>query len=66
MESDTLCNTLSDVEAKALLDMVADTVAAVKKEKYGKTLVDVKAKALVDTLADTPAQLEAKTVGETH
>lgn len=33
VESDTLCNTLSDVEAKALLDMVADTVAAVKKEK---------------------------------
>ena len=29
--------------------MVADTVAVVKNEKYGKTLVDVKAKELVDT-----------------
>ena len=46
--------------------MVADTVAVVKNEKYGKTLVDVKTKALVDTLADTRAQLEAKTVGNTH
>ena len=46
--------------------MVADTVAVVKNEKYGKTLVDVKAKALVDTLTDSRAQLEAKTVGDKH
>ena len=34
---------LSVVEAKALLDMLADTVGVAKKGKYCKKLVDVKA-----------------------
>ena len=55
--SKTLPNTLSDVDSKALLDMVADTVALSGNEKYGKTLVDV---------TDTRAQLEAKTVSDRH
>ena len=54
------------MEAKALLDIGADTVAVVENEKYSKTLFDLKAKALVDTLTDTRAQLKAKTVGVTH
>ena len=57
MVSETLRNTLSDVDSMALLDMVADTVALSENEKYGETLVDV---------TDTRAQLEAKTVGDTH
>ena len=54
------------MEAKALLEIGAATVAVVENEKYGKTLVDLKAKALVDTVTDTPAQLKAKTVGIRH
>ena len=57
MVSETLRNTLSDVDSMALLDMVADTVALSENEKHGETLVDV---------TDTRAQLEAKTVGDTH
>ena len=54
------------MEAEALLEMVADTVAVVENAKYGKTLGDVKAKTLVDRLADTREQLEAKAVVDTH
>ena len=44
VQSETLRNTLNDVEAKALLDVVAETVAVVENAKYRKTIGDVKAK----------------------
>ena len=47
VESETLRNTLTDVEDEALLDMVADTVRVVENEEYVKTLSDANAKALV-------------------
>ena len=36
MQRETLCRTLNDVQAKALLDIVVETVAVVENSKYDK------------------------------
>ena len=64
MEAETLFDTPGDVEAEALVDTLADTLAEVEAETLGVTLGDVEAEALVDTLADTPAEVESETLGD--
>ena len=65
MEAETLFDTPGDVEAEALVDTLADTLAEVEAEALGDTLGDFEAEAPVDILADTLAELEAETLGVT-
>ena len=46
-------DTLGDMEAKAMVDILADTIAEIEAETLGETLGDVETEALVDTLPDT-------------
>ena len=65
MEAETLFDTPGDVEAEALVDTLADTLAEVEAEALGDTLGDFEAEAPVDILADTLAELEGETLGVT-
>lgn len=51
--SETLSDTLSDVEAEALIDSVANAVAGVEFETIGEILSVVEANAQFSTLPDT-------------
>ena len=65
MEAETLGDTLSDVDAEALVDTLADSLIEVEVERLGDTLGDMDAEALVDTLADWLVEVEAETLGDT-
>ena len=56
----TLQNQLANVEAKALVDLLANTLLEIEIQTLGYTLAKVEAKALVDTLKDRIAE-EVKT-----
>jgi len=53
VKSETLGGTLADVDAKALLYALADTVAEVQANKLYNTSSDMKAETLVEALDDT-------------
>ena len=48
-------DTHGDMEAKAMVGILADTIAEVEAETLSETLGDVETEALVDTLPDTVA-----------
>ena len=64
-EAEKLVNTLTYLEAKILVDSLADTVAEEEADTPGNTLTYVEAKILVDSMADTVAKVEAKNPGYT-
>ena len=51
--SETLGDTLGDVETLALVDTFAHNLAEVKASRVDNTLLDVKTEALIDILAVT-------------
>lgn len=66
-EAEALGQTLGDVQAEALVDMLGVTLAKEKSETLHYTLGDVEHYALVDTLADFLAgvEVDVKTLGDT-
>ena len=56
-----VCDTLDQVQAKALVNKLAATVAEMGAKTIGGTLHDVEAKALVDRTPDTPQEVKRRT-----
>ena len=50
--------TVGELDAKALVDILADKLSEIKAETLGYTLGHVDFAELLDTLADTPAELQ--------
>ena len=55
--SETHADTLSDVEAEALIDAVANVAAGKESETIGEILSDMEANAQVSTLPDTEEEV---------
>ena len=56
LRAEKIRDTLVNVEAKTLVDMLADSVEKEGIETLGETLRDVEYRALVDTVADNLKQ----------
>lgn len=61
VKANKLCDTLDQVQAKALINKVAATVAEMGAKTIGGTLHDEEAKALVDRTPDTPQEVKVRT-----
>ena len=56
---------MGDVQTKALLNTMHQSLSKVKAKTPGDTLLDAEDEASLDTLADSLAEVKAKKVGET-
>ena len=56
--------TLVDLNFKALLDTVGDTLSEAKGEILGEKVLDVEAKSLVDMVSDKLTEAEAETLNK--
>ena len=65
MEVDKLKDTLLDENTKALVDVLDETLAVVKKTLCDR-MGDVEAETLVNMLYDAQAEVEAKRLGNTQ
>ena len=65
MEAETFSDTLGDVDAEALVDTLAETLADSDSDTLGDTLGDVEAEAMVNTLADKLAEVKGETLADT-
>lgn len=69
MQAETLCDTPVHVEAKALVDMMADMLLQMQTKTICDTLVKRESKAIVELLVhivvDNLAETKAKTLGHT-
>lgn len=62
MEPEIVSDTLADLRAEALVDVLADSLAEVEPETLSKTLVHVRSEALGDAFVDTLPVKEAETL----
>ena len=62
MRLKTFCETLGDVQTKALFNTMHQSLAKVKAKTPDDTLLDAEHEASSDTLADSIAEVKAKKV----
>ena len=66
MEADKLKDTLVDENTKAIVDVLDETLAVVKKKTLCDRMGDVEAETLVNMLYDAQAEAEAKRLRNTQ
>ena len=65
LQGEKVEKTVGNLQAKAVLDTLANTLAELEGETLGDTLGDLQAEARVNTVADTVSDIEAETISAT-